>query len=294
MSAWVTRFGLRTLLVATTIFSVWLGLYVHRVRRQKAAVAAIRDYGGWVHYDFQEAPAGSLKFDVQVAPNLPVWLVNALGEDFFYDVLEVNLVYSYDSGQREDNINVSGDVLEKLVALPEVRQLLICKGQATDEGLKYVATLRKLESLYMWGPSEITDAGVAHLAGLPKLTKLHLSKSRVSDESLKTLGRLPSLEKMTVQGNKFTDAGLAYLQGNQRLRSLWLGLGETDITDKGMPYLSDLINLEELDLQGTNVTTEGLAHLTRLTKLTGLFIGTSKVGDTQAFEQALPNCRVSR
>lgn len=286
------QFGLRTLLVATTLFSVWLGLYVHRVRRQQAAVAAIRDYGGWVHYDFQEAPAGSRKFDVKVAPNLPVWLVNALGEDFFYDVLEVNLVYSYDSGQREDNINVSGDVLENLVALPEVRQLLIYKGQATDEGLKHAGRLKNLERILMWDASEVTDAGIAHLGALKQLKAIHLTNSRITDDSLKTLSRLPALETMSLQNNRFTDAGLAHLHGNQKLHTLWVGANGSDISDAGMPYVASLVNLEVIELQGTKVTSEGLGCLTGLKKLKSLFIGSSRVADTQAFRQALPNCKI--
>lgn len=34
----------------------------------------IRDYGGWVHYDFQESPLGSGTFNVSAQPKLPRWL----------------------------------------------------------------------------------------------------------------------------------------------------------------------------------------------------------------------------
>jgi hypothetical protein len=288
------QFGLRTLLIAMTVFSVWLGIYVHRVRQQKAAVKAIREYGGWVHYDFQEAPPQSLKFDAQAEPKLPAWLVQALGDDFFFDVIEVNLVYNDDSGKREDNRNISGDVLRHLQALPELRQLLLYKGQATDEGLKFVGAQTKLERILMWDASEVTDAGVAHLASLVSLKKIHLSNSRITDDSLRTLALLPALETMSLQGNRFTNAGLAHLKGNDRLRALWLGLGDTHITDAGMPYLAYLRNLEQLDLQKTKVTSKGLAHLTRLKKLTWLLLTGGGGVDTRDFERALPNCKVQR
>lgn len=58
------QFGLRTLFLLTTIFAVWLGIHIHRARKQKEAVKAIRDFGGWVYYDFQETPTGSGKFDI--------------------------------------------------------------------------------------------------------------------------------------------------------------------------------------------------------------------------------------
>ena len=46
-------FSLRTLLVALTIVAIWLGWWVRTAERQKQSVAAIRELGGWVYYDFQ-------------------------------------------------------------------------------------------------------------------------------------------------------------------------------------------------------------------------------------------------
>lgn len=286
------QFGLRTLLFATTVFSVWLGLYVHRVRLQKAAVAAIRDSGGSVHYDFQKAPTGAVfEFNAQAEPKLPAWLVKALGEDFFYDVIEADLGYHFN---REDDANSSGELFQHLDALPDLRRLVLHQDQATDESLRPVGRLAKLERLVIFGPCEVTDVGVAQLAGLTKLSRIELVRSRISDESLKTLSRLPALEAMRLQGSRLTDNGLAYLQGSQTLRSLWLGRGEGQITDAGMSYLGTLTNLAELDLSNTKVTAKGLAQLARLKKLTRLIIHRTDVADTQAFEQALPSCKIHR
>ncbi len=47
------QYTLRTLLLLMTACAVWMGRYVHRARLQKRSVAAIREYGGWVRYDFQ-------------------------------------------------------------------------------------------------------------------------------------------------------------------------------------------------------------------------------------------------
>ncbi|HVX16288.1 MAG TPA: hypothetical protein VHC22_34195 [Pirellulales bacterium] len=118
------QFGLRTLLVVTTAVAIWLGFYVERARRQQAAVRAIRAAGGWVHYDFQEQPPGSGTFDIQARPGLPAWLVDRIGEDFLFTVVDVNLVYSNDSGRHEDNLNVSGDTLRHVADLPKLKKLL--------------------------------------------------------------------------------------------------------------------------------------------------------------------------
>ncbi|MCH7726300.1 MAG: hypothetical protein IH991_07455 [Planctomycetes bacterium] len=47
------RYSLRTFVVVLTVFGVWLGLLVHRVNKQKEAVAWVRDHGGAVRYDFE-------------------------------------------------------------------------------------------------------------------------------------------------------------------------------------------------------------------------------------------------
>ena len=47
------RLSLRSLLLLTLIFSVWLAWLVSRAHRQRQAVAAIREAGGWVYYEFE-------------------------------------------------------------------------------------------------------------------------------------------------------------------------------------------------------------------------------------------------
>lgn len=65
----------------------------------------------------------------------------------------------------------------------------------------------------MWRASEVTDAGVAHLAGLDKLKEFHLRESQITDDSLRTLARLPALENMTLQRNRRERAvKLAYVR----------------------------------------------------------------------------------
>jgi hypothetical protein len=286
------QFGLRSLLLLITVFGVWFGLYMQRVRRQKEAVHAIREYGGWVHYDFQEtaAPPG-IGFDSRIKPPLPKWLVDRLGEDFFFNVAQVNLVYNSDFGRRVDNANVAGTALRRLDAFPKLRVLLVKDTQATDDGLRAVGKLKRLTYLYMWDASKVTDAGIAHLAGLSNLKKIHVSSSQIGDESLKVLGTLPRLEEMSLQGNRFSDRGLAYLEECGNLRELWVGTGPTSISDAGMPALGRLKNLELLDLQNTRVTSAGLERLIGLTQLKSLYLSGTNA-DSAKLRQALPNCKI--
>ena len=285
------QFSLRTLLIVLTALGIWLGLHVQRARKQKEAVAAVRKLGGWVHYDFQESPAGSRKFDGKIEPWLPRPVVSVFGEDFFFDVVEVNLVYSNDSGKREENANFSSQALRHLTEFPKLRQLLMRKSQANDQELAVVGQLKNLEALYIWNAYNVGDKGVTHLIGLRELKTIHLDHSHITDESLRTLAALPSLEEMSLQNHRFTDKGLSYLTDKHSLRRLCVGLGGTQITDQGLIYLKGLHNLELLDLQGAKVTDAGLEHLKGMMNLKDLWLGSTEASGT-ALQQALPNCKI--
>ena len=273
------QFGLRTLLLATTIFGIWLGFYMQRVRRQEDAVRAIREFGGWVHYDFQEIPTQPFDFDARAKSPVPEWLLSWLGEDFFSDVVDVNLVYTNDSGERENNLNVTNEALPHLTALPKLRQLGLKATQATDDDLRIVGGLKTLKRFYFWDAKNITDRGVFHLSGLTRLEEIHLSFSQIGDEGLRVLAQLPKMQFIGVQGGRFTDRGLEFLKGKEQLRGLWVGIGATKITDAGVRYLSGLTNLEYLELQTTGVTDAGMEHLKGLTNLERLYLSGTKVSD---------------
>jgi len=288
------QFGLRTLLLATTVFGVWLGIHMQRVRRQREAVRAIRDFGGCVHYDFQAAPKPTgWQFDSRIEPPIPKWLLSRLGVDFFYNVVEVNLVYDFDSGAAEANPNVTDAALPHLESFPKLRALYLKETQATDDGLRLVGKLKGLTDLYMWDAANVTDEGIFHLSGLSNLKNIHVSNSQIGDESLRVLGSLPLVQSMSLQGNHFTDQGLAHLQDCATLHELWIGMGPTTITDAGMSFLRQLTNLEGLDLSNTRVTGDGLAQLAGLTKLKALYLSGTNA-DSSALRKALPKCSINQ
>ena len=274
------QFGLRTLLVFITVFGVWFGFYMQRVRRQKEAARVIREFGGWVHYDFQELPTKPLEFDPRAKPWVPEWLLSRLGEDFFFNVAEVNLVYGTDSGKRKENSNLTNRALPHLNAFPELRQLCLKETQATDDDLRIVGALKSLKRLYFWDAKHITDAGVSHLSGLKNLENVHLSFSQISDDGLQILSGLPAIQVISVQGGRFSDRGLGFLKDKNQLRGLWLGAGSKAITDAGVRQLGGLTNLEYLCLQGTKVTDTGLGYLGGLSKLEKLYLSNTGVTDS--------------
>ena len=114
-------------------------------------------------------------------------------------------------------------------------------------------------------------------AGLPRLRYLHLSNARITDRGLAVLGALEAIDGLSLQGNAFTDEGLAALKSATQLKQLILGLGESEITDAGLVHLRGLANLEVLGLQRTGVTDEGLIHLRGLKNLKTLWVSNTQV-----------------
>jgi hypothetical protein len=267
------RFRLRTLLIVTTLVCVWLAWHVHRTKEQRQAVAAIREFGGWVYYDYQYPDPSKRSADLEARSPFPTWLVDRLGVDFFHDAVEVNLVYSNEGGKRQDNANRSDAALQFLPALPGLRRLLLTERQASDDALRHVARLRRLEEFFLWDGYDVTDRGAAHLAKLPRLRYVHLSNARLTDASLALFGRMPRLEGLCLQFNCFSDAGLKELTQLDRLESLWVCGSAAEgsaISDEGLQALESLPRLEELGVQHTEVTSAGL----------------------ERFHQALPGCTV--
>lgn len=288
------QFSLRTFLVLLTVFGVWLGLHVRSARKQKESVEAIRRLGGWYYYDFQKYDSATGKADLQAKSWAPSWLLTYLGDDFFHDVVMVNMVYNEDTGKRLDNQRVKDEVLPYLEGVPHLTHLFLHKGQASDPGMKYVGSLKDLRVLMMWDAAALTDAGVSRLGGLSNLGSLHINDSQIGDESLRVLATLPRIEKLSLQGNRITDAGLAHLRSKSELKSLHVGWG-TEISDAGLAHLAGLAKLEVLDLQKSQVTSKGLEQLKGLKSLKSLWLhGCKSIEDCGDLQSALPNCKIDK
>lgn len=288
------RFSLRAFLGGVTLFCVLLAWQLHKAKQQKAAVAAIGAAGGWVHYDYQRPDSLTGSVDPQARPWEPKWLLDMVGIDFFHDVVEVNMVYNDDGPQRLDNNQKPVSIAPQLAHFPRLRWLLLSGPFLDDEGMAAVGRLKRLEAIYHWDGKNITDAGVAHLADMPRLKYIHLSTSQVGDRGMETLARLPSLEGLSMQRNRFTDAGLAHLDGHRTLKELWIGHLDrlSPITDAGVAHLATIPSLEGLDLQYTRVTPEGLKPLAALPKLRTLYLDGSTANDIDAVTPILPKCKI--
>jgi hypothetical protein len=116
-----------------TALAVWLGIVVNRVREQREAVKAIEALGGDVYYDWQAGP--SMEPVTHRRPNGPGWLRRTIGDDYFQEVIVVNLAGSF-------NVFTS----ENVPPVPEVDIKALIPRLKRLRGLKEVWTLRTISN----------------------------------------------------------------------------------------------------------------------------------------------------
>ena len=207
---WRFQFSIRSLLVLTVAVAVpssWLAVETRVAKMQEEAVAAIRELGSSVDYDWQVDANGRALQNAQ--PPEPAWLRNLLGDDFFEAVVDANL--------KETDITDAG--LAHLAELTQLRSLSLNDTQIADAGLAHLVGLTQLQWLDLNG-TRITDAGLAHLVGLTQLKELGLDKTRITDAGLAHVARLTQLKKLGLYNANITDAGLPHLVGLNQLEYL--------------------------------------------------------------------------
>lgn len=224
------RFGLRTMMIAVTLFCVWLGITANRANRQRRAVETIKSHGGYVRYDYEADDNGGLPVHGPTPPPGPEWLRSLIGVDYFASVVQVEI--DSGNGAVDDSITV-------LANFPRLRSLCLKGAGVTDSVMAKIGKLTELHVLQLW-QSSVTDAGCENLEKLTQLELLELSKDHF-----------------------ITDASLAHIQSLSRLEFLWLS-GSSGITDAALQHLKNLTNLKSLNPNKTQITVGGVEQLKRV------------------------------
>jgi len=110
----------------------------------------------------------------------------------------------------------------------------------------------------------IGNAGIGHLRNLGKIELLEIGGTFVSDEAGPQIGKLKELKSLDLGATRFTDRGMAHLEGLVNLESFIL---PQSISDAGMRHVKPLRNLRMLYLANTRVTDKGLLYLAGHDKL---------------------------
>ncbi len=154
------QFSIRSLLVLVVAVALpfsWLGVEMKRAREQRATVETIRTNGGEAWYCDVHHLLWT-RIPVATAPEWK-WLWAVLDDDFFNDVVSVNM-----GSPSEENSVADGD-LECLVQLPQLKSLFfhyLNKPKITDAGLGHLRGLTHLQYLDIQGTA-VTAEGVARL-----------------------------------------------------------------------------------------------------------------------------------
>jgi len=153
---------------------------------------------------------------------------------------------------------VTDDDLASIPDVSRLRNLSLCRGQISDEGLKHLAGCKTIEWLDL-SLTPATDAGLAHFAAAAGLKQLFLEGSKVTAASLPLIGRFKQLEQLDLSGLPITDASLSAIAALRNLKQLYLT--GCPITDAALPHLRGQKQLEQLETSQTQITPEALAKL---------------------------------
>jgi hypothetical protein len=136
------QYGTRAMLVVVTVAGVTLGVVRSRVERQRRAVAAINEVGGYVEY----VPSGSANSDGAIDRLLRM----SLPSDYFDEVVMVNL-----NGTR-----ATDDTMAQVGRLTGLRAVYLDRTSVSDVGLSRLHGLSALIEI-SWEDSQVTRAGIA-------------------------------------------------------------------------------------------------------------------------------------
>lgn len=272
------RFSLRTFLIVTAIFCVWLGIKTTRDSQQQHVIKVLEDAGG--------------RFTLRdQSPDFP-WNVWA------------------------DRYALSFYNLRQPVTEEDMRQLAMFTSASLcdlhlenagidDESLKHFQHLSQLQFLslanqtYYGGgriakdfQNSITDAGIAQLPAFPRLFGIDSSGTDVTDAVIDKILEWPNLHWIKLNGTRVTGLGFSRLVRLKQLATV--DLEGCPISSEGFRELSGLFQLNSLDLVNAHMTDADLDALSQLPQIDLLRMNQNSISNEakSRFVQQHPRCRI--
>jgi hypothetical protein len=183
-------------------------------------------------------------------------------------------------------LQLTDEGLKHLARMPQLRELQIdgWKGKITDHGLGVLQHLRDLRKLEICWQQNVTDAGMAHLAGCDLLEDVNLLGTPSGDGAIEALAGKAYLRQFNT-GREVTDTGIERLHlipafktwqgGEIKYELMGAGAGPTRVlidgpfTDAGLAKMIGLDGLFGLTFfwHSPKFTSSGLASLVELPRL---------------------------
>jgi hypothetical protein len=243
------RFSLRSLLLATTVFCIWLGFKVNAAREQREIVKMVHELGGIVWYDYEFDSAGNHL----TPPPEPGWLAKLIGVDFLHNVLAIRIL--------NENFQTPKDysaVMARLPNVPKLQNLVLTGGKLQDDDFQFLAGLSRLKYIGLI-KNEISGEGVGFLKDAKQLQMLFISNNSVSEKGLDTIAAVPNLQWLRLLFCGITDSGINRLRPIVSLEKLEVS-GAT-ITDASIDTLLSFPRLNDINLIQTGITPDGVKRL---------------------------------
>ena len=186
---WI-RYTLRSLLIAITIFGIWLAFRVNRAHNQRRVVAAVRQSGGFVQYDHQHAesywamPAaqrpGFRKLHSHIPSRLVMKLRDLIRPHLGTDLVDSVVTVGVRGGDLPPSLNnpqptrrLTEEEWGYLQRLPSLEEIHISGRVITDEDMPFLSQIPNLRIIIGIANNSITDAGVNHLRQTESLEIIH-------------------------------------------------------------------------------------------------------------------------
>lgn len=236
--------------VCAIVFAIF-GYKLQQARQQRVAVAAIRNLGGSVFYDYQLDEQGKLIPEKKQQPPGWEWERKLLGIDMLADVVAV---FFFNTGDEE----IGDEEMKHLAEMTELEWLILMNTQVGDAGLKHLTEITEMKRLFL-SCTQVGDEGMKHLAGMTNLNTLYLSKTQVGSEGMRHLAGMTKLETLYLDYTQVGDPGLKHLARMTNLKTLLLN--DTQVSNEGIEHLAVMEELTYLLLSRTQVTAEGVAEL---------------------------------
>jgi hypothetical protein len=160
------------------------------------------------------------------------------------------------------------ETLAPLARLWKLRSVDLSCSKIGDNGLAYIEKC-PLEILIL-AETQVTDAGMVHVANMKRLETLDLYDTKVSNSGLAHLAGVTSIRVLKIGGTQITGDGLENLLPLKSLKELDVNDLKDGMTEKGLATISKFANLTQLNLGGDRITATGIAALANLPKLGNL------------------------
>jgi len=165
--------------------------------------------------------------------------------------------------------------LERIATCTEISVLALHSTSITDEGIKKLQNLKKLNTLWL-ADNDISGKTLTFPSD-NAITHLNLAYTRVTSQELKNLANARKLQSLNLIQCKMNLGGFNEIANLKDLE--YLHLGKTEVDDDCIAELNSLNKLEELNVAGCPITDKCISTLESMPSLKSLTIKQTKISE---------------